>query len=101
MSDESLEQVEKQIAAIPAMGSPAELRGAVLGDVRRELRAARRDRRLARAATMLFVIGVGMNAALGLLPEQSDASRFAHSHVGSQPSLVEAAAVIAEATDAS
>ena len=43
----------------------------MLDDVERELRAARWDRRLARAAVVLLVVGVGMNAALVLIESRT------------------------------
>ena len=102
MSDEPLERFERQIASVRVVGSPAELRGAVLREVERELRAARWDRRLVRAAAVLLVVGVGMNASLALRSENLGASRFVRAErVESRPSLVEAAIVVAEATDAS
>ena len=100
MSDESLEQVERQIASMRVVGSPIELRGAVLGNVRRELRAARWDRRMASAAAVLLVLGIGLNAAIG----QSDGSgggktpRARRSET--RPSLVDTAIAVAQATDA-
>jgi hypothetical protein len=101
MSDESLEQFERQIASVRMVGSPVELRGAVLDEVKRELRAARWDRRLARAAAALLVVAVGLNVAAGWLGDES--LRVPQSHVAAsdvRPSLVDAAVVVAEATDA-
>lgn len=101
MNDESLDQIERQIAAAGTEGSPRELRGKVLADVERELRAARWDRRLARAAVWLFVMGVGMNAALGLRSDGSAGRRLLEPRVApSRSTLVETAIVVAEATDA-
>jgi hypothetical protein len=103
MSDESLEQIERQIAAMQLPVSPAGLRGAVLGDAQRELRAARWDRRLARASVVLLVVGVGMNAALAMRSEKSKSVpvRLARAQRReSRPSVIETAIVVAEATDA-
>jgi hypothetical protein len=101
MSDESLEQVEQQIASVRHSGLPAELRGAVLGGVERELRASRWDRRLARAAAVLLVFGVGMNAALGLQSYgKGDGPLARERHAESRTSLVDTAIVVGEATDA-
>jgi hypothetical protein len=99
MNDELFKQVEKQIASVRAMGSPVELRGAVLSGVERELRAARWDRRLARAAVVVLMLGVTMNAAIGLRSVES--GQVAHSHrADSRASLVDTAIIVAEATDA-
>jgi hypothetical protein len=101
MNDNSLERIERQIASMRAAESPKELRGAVLVDVQRELRAARWDRRLARAAAALLVVAVGLNVAAGWLGDES--LRVPQSHVAAsdvRPSLVDAAVVVAEATDA-
>jgi hypothetical protein len=99
MRDEPLEQVERQIASVRAMGSPTELRGAVLSGVERELRAARWDRRLARVAAALLMLGVVMNVATGLRSVES--GQVAHSRrADSRPSLVDTAIIVAEATDA-
>ncbi len=101
MNDDSLEVIERQLTAVLPSGAPPELRGAVLTDVQHELRAARWDRRLVRAAVVLLVVGVGLNVAVGL--------RTAGPRIGSQPpvaqsstrqSLVDTAVVVAEATDA-
>jgi hypothetical protein len=100
MSDESLEHVERQIASIRGAGSPLELRGAVLGGVQRELRASRWDRRLARAAAVLLVVGVGMNAALALRFDGAGERRLVGSRRSEpRPTVVDTAVVVAEATD--
>jgi hypothetical protein len=101
MSEESLEQIERQVGSMPVVGSPLELRGAVLAKVQRELRASRWDRRLARAAVVLLAIGVGMNVAIGLQSAGSDEGQLARGRrFGARPSLVDTAIVLAEATDA-
>ena len=100
MNDESLKQIEQQVAANQSHGLPLELRGAVLGDVQRELRAARWDRRLARAAVVLLVTGVGMNVANARLSGTGGVTRPQVAGTESRKSLVETAIVVAEATDA-
>jgi hypothetical protein len=101
MSDEPLEEFERQFAAMQLSGSPAGLRGLVLRDVQRELRAARWDRRLARAAAVLLVIGVGMNVAMGIMSDGVGARRLDQGQQAvARPSLVDTAVVVAEATDA-
>jgi hypothetical protein len=101
MSENSLEQIERQIGAIRVVGPSLELRDAVLSKVHRELHAARWDRHLARFAAVLLVIGVGMNVAIGLQPSRSgrpnvDTNRPAEA----RQSLLETAVVVAQATDA-
>jgi hypothetical protein len=102
MSDEHLEQVERQIASMPTIGSPTELRDKVLARMNWEFRAARWDRRLARTAVVLLVVGVGMNLAMGLRPNDSPSGRVAsHRPAEARQSLVETAVAVAQATDAS
>jgi hypothetical protein len=99
MNDESLERIEWQIASARAVGSPVELRSTVLGEVERELRASRWDRRLARMAAVLIAAGVGMNTVIGLRTGMDD-GRFAQPRgTDRRPSLVDTAIVVAEATD--
>ncbi len=100
MNDNELEQIEQQIVATYAPGSSHELRGNVLADAQRELRAARWDRRFARAAVVLVALGIGLNASLGFKsddPWHTSKSRVAEKRA----SFVETAIVLAEATDAS
>lgn len=101
MNDDSLEQIERQVAGSSQLGAPPALRAAVLADVRRELRAGAWDRRLARAAAVLLAVGVGMNVAAGLQSANEIGDRLP---VVTQPnprrSLVDTAVVVAEATDA-
>ena len=79
---------------------PSELRGAVLRDMERELRAARWDRRLGRVAVLLLVVGVGLNASLSLHVSTSPRPRPGQMAVdGARDSLIETAIVVAEATD--
>ncbi len=100
MFDESLEHVERRMAALQPTGALHELRATVLAKVQRELRASRWDRRLARVAAVLLVVGVGLNAGIALNPavEQSRSSQMATSNA--RQSLVNTAMVVAEATDA-
>jgi hypothetical protein len=101
MEQEPLDEFESQLAARQNAHVPSDLRLVVLGNVDRELRASRWDRRLARAAVLLLVVGVGMNASLALVGSQRNeprVGRVASDH--SEQSLVETAIVIAEATDA-
>ena len=101
MNDESLEQVERRIASLPPLGCPMELRSAVLADVQRELRAAQWDRRLARAAVVLLVVGVGLNVAIGgRTGGLRNVSQQRVAKSGTRQSLVDTAIVVAEATDA-
>lgn len=97
MNDESFEQLEQQIAGAHSLGAPVELRAAVLGDMQRELRAARWDRWLARAAVVMLVVGVGLNAAT-MLPERLPSTRTLAT-ASQQEALVQVAVSVAEATD--
>jgi hypothetical protein len=98
MSDETLEQIERQISSMQVPGSPLELRGVVLANIERELRASRWDRRLTRAAAMLLMVGVGLNLAIGMRTSEPRAGShlIVRSNLG--PSLVDTAVVVAEAT---
>jgi hypothetical protein len=101
MNEESLERVERQLAQLRPRGGGSELRAAVLADVERELRASRWDRRLARAAAVLLMVGVGLNVAVGLRSDGAhDGSRQSMAQSSARQSLVDTAAVVAEATDA-
>ena len=94
---DNLQPVEDQLARWRPDGAPAELRTVVLGQVRRELRAACWDRRLARAAAVLLVVGVVMNVAI--IWQHSGP---AGGHVPTRPTpqtIGELAATVAEATD--
>jgi hypothetical protein len=72
----------------------------VLREVHRELRAGRWDRRLARTAAVLLIVGLGMNVALVVRnnEDRSRASQIARSPT--RQSLVDTAVVVAEATNA-
>lgn len=100
MNDETLAQVEEQLAGVAQRGAPRELRGAVLADVHRELRAAGWDRRLGRLAAVLLVAGVGLNAAVGLKSVREDGRELPLAQSNARQSLVDTAIVVAEATDA-
>jgi hypothetical protein len=106
MKEPLIEQVERTLAeAIPA-SAPAELRGAVLTGVRRELRRARWDRGAMRTAAALLAFGVGMNVLFALrpiLPMNLSARlpmNLSASDDLSDDVLVEATVMVAEATDA-
>ena len=101
MDSESLEQVERQLAGFRPSAAPAELRASVLAEMQRELRAARWDRRLARAAAVLLVVGIGLNLAIGISSSgSSDVRSRPVAHSNSQQSLLDTAVVVAQATDA-
>jgi hypothetical protein len=100
MDNESLEQVEQHLAALRPLGAPAALRIAVLQATHRELQASRWDRRLARAAMSLVMVGLGLNVAIGLRPMNLHGRLPSVVRSNSQQSLVDTAIVIAEATDA-
>jgi hypothetical protein len=100
MNDESLEQVEKQIGGLRPVGAPHELRGAVMAGVRRELRAAGWDRRLAKIAAVLLIVGVGLNVGIAVTPEREYGRSLHMAESNARQSLVNTAVVVAEATDA-
>ena len=91
----------QQLAAAALERRAGRLAPAVLSDVERELRAARWDRRLARAAVVLLVVGVGLNACHVLSPTQVDAAPHRQiARADSSQALIETAIVVAEATNA-
>jgi hypothetical protein len=98
MSEETIEQFEKRLESLSPLPAPQNLRAVVLGDVHRELRAAWWDRRLARGAAALLVLGVVMNVAIDWQPHRA-ARRNVALHPRSE-SLAQVAAVVAETTDA-
>jgi len=97
MNSDSFENLEQRLAAIPPRGAPSALRSAVFDDVHRELSAARWDRLLARAAAILLVVGVGMNAAIGVWPAPQPTKHLIAGPM--QHSFVQLAVSVAEATD--
>jgi hypothetical protein len=107
MDTEPLDEFERQLASARHVGAPTALRGRVLSEVERELRAARWDRRLARAAVVLLVVGVGVNAALVFDGEctvlDDGATRIApRSQLAakdSEQAIVDTAIIVAEATN--
>jgi hypothetical protein len=101
MNDEELDNLERQLASLHLPIAPLELRGFILADARHELQAARWDRRLARAAAVLLVVGVGLNLSIGL-PSTSGTTVQERpvARSGAQQALLDTAIVVAEATDA-
>lgn len=65
MDNSSIDPIERRLAALPTPRPPAQLRQSVLTGVHRQLAASRWDRRLARAAAALLIVGIGLNAAVG------------------------------------
>lgn len=92
----SVSQIERQLASLSPDGAPSELREAVLGNVRRELRASRWDRRLGRVATFVLLTGVGINAVMAL---GMNDGRHLMRKGASRNSLVQTAVAVARATD--
>jgi hypothetical protein len=95
--NENHEQIEQQLAGLRPVGAPRELRAVVLADVHRELRSSSWDRRLARVAVVLVIVGVGLNAAFAL-PQRVPAPQILAAKP-TQESLVQVAIGVAEATD--
>lgn len=100
MHDDSLAELEQQLSQANPAGAPAQLRSAVLSDVANELRAARWDRRLARAAVVLLMVGFGLNAAL--IWQGDGAVEQPHRQLANdsaEDSLIQTAIAVAEATN--
>ena len=101
MNIEPLDEFEQQLATAQLFRAPDDLRSAVLNEVGREFRAARWDRRFARATAVLLIVGVGINASLAMLAPGSNNSQINQvAHDQSQQSLIDTAIVVAEATNA-
>jgi hypothetical protein len=98
MDGDSFDMIERQIASVGAPDAPKELRSVVLGNVQKELRAARWDRRLGRTAAAMLMAGVGLNAAVAWHSDRSQPSRLAAGPT--RDSLIHTAIIVAEATDA-
>lgn len=95
--NDPLTTIEQQLANRAPVDAPIELRDAVLRDVGRELRSVRWDRRLAKTATTLLVLGIALNSTLML----GGAGNFAATRSApSNESLVQTAVAVARATDA-
>jgi hypothetical protein len=90
--------IERQLANVPLVGAPAELRGAVLTSVHRQLAAQRWDRRMGRAAVAALVVGVGLNAVVGWRGSPPVANQIV---VEAKPdAITQAAVAMAKLTDA-
>jgi hypothetical protein len=101
MDDESLEQVEWQLAGTRFPAAPSGLRAAVLSGVQLELRASRWDRRLAWTTALLLIVGVGLNVGIVWQESIAGGSRArSRAPTASRQSLVDTAVLVAEATDA-
>ena len=100
MSDDNLEHVERQIAAGGLPGAPSLLRAKVLADAQRELRAARWDERLARAAAAVLIVGIGLNLMNALGSSELDQQPRTQVAADVRPSIVETAISVAQASDA-
>ena len=100
MNDDDQELEHRLVRALQ-QSAPASLRAATLSDVRRELGAARFDRRLARLAAAVLFVGIGLNVALVLRGDAgvSDGAEAATAR-SSQTALARTAVVVADATDA-
>jgi hypothetical protein len=93
---ENGQPLEARLARCAPAGAPAELRAAVLGQVRRELRAARWDRRLARVAAVLFAVGIG---ASGLVMRPYSSTSSGPASRPTPQTIGRLAATVAGATD--
>ena len=88
--------LEEELARCAPAGVPAELRGEVLHQVRRELRAARWDRRLGRVAAVLLAVGLGSN---GVVQRLYPATPAGPSTRPTPQAIGRLAATVADATD--
>lgn len=91
------DMLEQKLAEMPTATAPPELRNRVLAGVHDELRVAKWERRLARAAVVLLAVGIGLNASVGLQGNRPLNAQIAVDR--SRESLVNAAVAVAEATD--
>jgi hypothetical protein len=94
--NDPLTAIEQQLAAELPARAPSPLRDAVLKEVRRELKSARWDRRLAKTAGTVLAVGIALNVALMVGGDDFSAPRS----TASSASLVKTAVAVARATDA-
>lgn len=100
MDSDDFDHIERRVSEVCGDYLPQELRAVVLGNVRRELRAGRWDRRLARAAVLLVGLGVGVNAAAVFHADGARDSRIVKTRPAEgEPGLIATAIVVARATD--
>ncbi len=97
MDDHDFESIERQLIAVPVGRAPEELRQTVLRGVDRRLKAQRWDRRLGRAAVALCLVGIGLNAALGIPGDGTRPTQSAS--VVKLDAVTQAALAVADATD--
>jgi hypothetical protein len=100
MNDDDQELEQRLVCALQR-SAPEGLRAPTLSEVRRELAAARFDRRLGRLAAAVLFVGIGLNAALVLRGDaRSSDGAEATTARSSQTALAQTAIVVADATDA-
>lgn len=99
MSDDILNDIERQIVATDAASLPGDLRGKVLADMQRELRAARWDRRLARIVATVLIIGVGLNVVNVMRSSAVDRPAALHA-MNERSAVVDTAIMVAQVSDA-
>lgn len=97
MNDNPLEPLEDQLSRARPPKASAELRAPVLAAVNRQLAAQRWDRRLARLAAVLLVVGFGLNWTVGIRDEGR--IQEAIGVAASPEAIVDAAVAAARATD--
>ena len=98
MNEESIEQIEQQLARLQPARSPAELRTRTLKTVHRRLAGQRWESRLARVAAALMVLGIGMNALMSGPSARQSSNSIAT--LSDPDVLVRTAVTVAQVSDA-
>jgi hypothetical protein len=97
MNDTPLKKLEELLTAATSGDVPLQLRDDVLAQVRRELSAARWDRRLGRCASAILFVGIAMNAAMVM--RNANTPHRSRMLANSDDALVRSAVAVADATD--
>jgi hypothetical protein len=97
MNNNPLEPLEDQLSRARQPAAPVELRAPVLAAVHRQLAAQGWDRRLARMAAVLLVVGFCLNWTISLRDEGT--VRGAIGVASTPEAIVDTAVAVARATD--
>ena len=95
--DVNMNEIERHLLRAAPTRAPDEMRSAILGSMQSELRRARWDRRLARAAAVLVCLAVGLNGVA--LWRGYEQQRLAKLQRPTPRAIVEVAEMITSVTD--
>lgn len=97
MDDELIDPVEEQLRVLPMGEAPKGLRDVTLATVRRQLAAARWERRIARTTVLLLLLGVALNVRFDT--DQEHRSEVDVALKSMPENIIEVGVTVAEATD--